>query len=206
MRATPPTLSDVLFGKARGAVLGLLYGHADQSFYYREIVRRLANVSRGTLQRELDTLSNLGLVSRTTSGNQVYYSANRNHPIFPELYTLVAKTVGVVHSLRSALSNIEDRITIAFVYGSFARQEETAASDIDLLVIGTATLDEVLDAVAAAGTSTGRIINPSVYSMREFKPKLASGNHFLSSVVRGPKVFLIGNEVELRKMGRVRVA
>ena len=94
MRATAHALADVLFGKGRGAILALLYGHPDQSFYYRQITRQLDGVSDGALHRELGTLYRLGLIDRTTVGKQVFYRVNRNHPVFPELRALVAKTVG----------------------------------------------------------------------------------------------------------------
>jgi len=206
MRATTGALADMLFGKARGAILALLYGHSDQSFYYRQLTRQLESVSAGTLQRELDTLSHLGLIDRSTVGKQVFYQANRKHPVFPELRALVAKTVGVFHSLSSALSPLAKRISLAFVYGSLARQEEKAESDIDLMIIGKVTLEDALAQLAEAEQSLSRSVNPTLYSVAEFKSKLASGNHFLNSVVRDKKVFLIGDEDELRKMGGVRMA
>jgi predicted nucleotidyltransferase len=206
MRARPGALADVLFGKGRGAILALLYGHPDQSFYYREMTRRLNVVSVGTLQRELDTLSQLGLIDRSTIGKQVFYRANRNHPVFPELRALVAKTVGAIQVLGSALAPLTERISLAFIYGSVARQEEKADSDIDLLIVGKVTLDDVLAHVGKAEASLGRAVNPTVYSLTEFKKKLASGNHFLNSVVGGEKLFLIGDEDELRKVGGIRLA
>lgn len=206
MRANSNHLADVLFGKGRGALLALLYGHPNQSYYYRQITRQLSDTSRGTLQRELETLSHLGLVERTSIGKQVFYRANEKHPVFPELRALVAKTVGAIHILRQALEPIADRIAIAFIYGSLARQEEKAESDIDLLVVGRVTLEDVLESVGELERSLARAINPMVYSPVEFKAKLAGGNHFLNSVVRGEKIFLIGDERELRKVGRVRLA
>jgi len=95
MRADVDALGDVLFGKARGALLVLLYGHPDQSFYYRQITRQLEGVSAGSVQRELDTLSRLGLITRLVVGKQVFYQANQNHPVFAELRALLSKTVGV---------------------------------------------------------------------------------------------------------------
>ena len=206
MRASDRGLSDVLFGQGRGAVLALLYGHPDERFYYRQIVRQLSGLSSGTIQRELDVLSGVGLITRSTVGNQVFYSANTNHPVYTELRGLVIKTVGAIEVLRTALSKLADRVSVAFVYGSVARQEERAESDIDLMVIGTATLEDVLGVVSGVEASLGRTVNPTVYSTREFKKKLADGNHFLTSVLRGDKVFLFGDEHELRKVGRVRVA
>jgi uncharacterized protein len=206
MRAEVGAVADMLFGKGRGAILALLYGHPDQSFYYRQITRQLNGVSVGTVQRELDTLSQLGLIDRSTVGKQVFYRANRNHPIFPELRALVAKTVGTSQVLSSALAPLEDRISLAFIYGSMARQAEKAESDIDLLIVGKVKLEDVLTYLGDVESSLGRAVNPTVYSVAEFKTKLASGNHFLNSVVRGDKVFLIGDEDELRKVGGIRLA
>lgn len=206
MRAEPAKAADVLFGKGRGAILGLLYEHPDQSFYYRQMTRELAGVSAGTLQRELDTLAGIGLIERSMIGNQVFYRANRNHPIFPELRTLVAKTVGIVPLLRSKLASLADRIAVAFVYGSVARHQERAESDVDVMIIGTAKLEDVLAKLGNLEALLRRAVNPSVYSPAEFRKKLKSGNHFLKSVIRGEKVFLLGDEDELRKVGGIRLA
>jgi uncharacterized protein len=197
MRAEAGALADVLFGKGRGAILALLYGHPDESFYYRQITRQLGGVSVGTLQRELDTLSQLGLIDRSTVGKLVFYRANRNHPVVPELRALVAKTVGAIQVLSLALARLADRISLAFIYGSVARQEEKAESDIDMLIVGKVTLEDMLTQLGDVEPSLGRAVNPTVDSVAEFKTKLASGNHFLNSVVRGDKVFLIGDEDEL---------
>jgi predicted nucleotidyltransferase len=196
MRAKP-TLADVLFGKGRGAILGLLYGHPDRSFYYRQLTRELGGISVGTIQRELETLSQLELVTRSAIGNQIFYQANRSHPVFSELRALVAKTVGAFQELNSALAPMADRILLAFVYGSMARQEDKAESDIDLMVIGEVKLEEVLDRLSPVEKTLGRPVNTTLYGTAEFSSKLASGNHFLNSVVSGDKVFLIGGEDEL---------
>ncbi len=206
MRACSKTVADILFGKGRGAILGILYEHPDQSFYYRQLTRELKDLSVGTLQRELETLSQLGLIQRSMVGNQVFYRANRSHPVFPELRALVAKTVGATAMLRAALAPLADRISVAFVYGSMARQQERAESDIDVMVVGRATLEDVLAALANIEASLRRAVNPTVYSVSEFKSKLARGNHFLKSVMGREKIFLIGDEDELRKMGGIRLA
>ena len=198
--STQRGLADFLFGRTRGAVLALLYGRADQSFYTRQIAREV-DVSVGTVQRELENLSKVGLIVRNSVGNQVFYQANREAPIFREMRALVNKTVGVVSVLRSALQVLSKRIVVAFVYGSVAREEETAQSDIDLMVVGDATLDEVLSRIAAVEKVIGRPIYPTVYSRVEFRSKLASGNHFVNSVLKGKKVFLLGDEDELGKVG-----
>jgi predicted nucleotidyltransferase len=203
--STQNGLADLLFGRTRGAILALLYGHADQSFYTRQIAREV-DVSVGAVQRELESLSKVGLIVRTSVGSQVFYHANRDAFVFREMQGLVNKTIGVFSVLRSALQPLAKRVLAAFVYGSVAREQETAQSDVDLMVVGKATLDEVLSRFSTVEKSIGRPINPTVYSVAEFKSKLASGNHFLTAVLKGQKVFLLGDEDELRKVGGVRLA
>lgn len=202
--STATNLADLLFGRTRGAILALLYGRADQTFYTRQIAREV-DASVGTVQRELENLTRVGLVSRKSVGSQVFYQANRHAPVFPELQTLVNKTVGVFSMLRSALEPISKQIRVAFVYGSVARQAETDKSDLDLMVVGKATVDDVLSHLANVEKSVGRPINPTLYSDSEFRRKLADGNHFLNSVLKGPKVFLVGDDDELGKVGGVRL-
>lgn len=197
-------LGDVLFGSTRGAVLALLYGRADQSFYTRQIARDV-DASVGAVQRELETLARIGLIVRTSSGNQVFYQANGSSPVFSEMRGLINKTVGAFSVLRSAFEPLSKRIAVAFVYGSTARQEETAQSDIDVMVIGSVKLEEVLSRLSGVETVLGRPVNPTVYSIAEFKSKLASRNHFVNSVLKGNKVFLRGDEGELRKVGGIRL-
>ena len=198
-------LADLLFGRTRGAILALLYGRADQSFYTRQIAREVDG-SIGAVQRELENLSKVGLIVRKALGSQVFYQANRDAPVFREMHALVNKTIGIFSVLRSALHPLAKRVLVAFVYGSVAREQETAQSDVDLMVVGKATLDEILSRLYAVEKSIGRPINPTVYSVEEFKSKLASGNHFLTAVLRGQKIFLLGDEDELRKVGGVRLA
>lgn len=205
MRAKARSVGDVLLGKGRGAILGLLYEHPDQSFYYRQLTRELRSLSAGTLQRELGTLTRLGLIERSTLGKQVFYRANRVHPVFPEVRALVSKTVGLIARLGSALAPLADRISIAFIYGSIARQEERSESDVDLMIIGGALLEDVLGKLANVEASVRRAVNPTVYSVSEFKTRLSAGNHFLNSVMRDQKIFLIGDEDGLRKMGGIRM-
>jgi len=198
-------LADLLFGRTRGAIMALLFGHADQSFYTRQIAREV-DASVGAVQRELENLSKVGLIVRNSVGSQVFYQANRDAPIFREMQGLVNKTVGIFSVLRSALHPLAKRVLVAFVYGSVAREEETAQSDVDLLVVGKATLEEVLSRLSTVEKTIRRPINSTVYSVAEFKSKLASGNHFLTAVLKGQKVFLLGDEDELRKVGGVRLA
>src|SRR5207249_4919718 len=165
-----------------GAILALLYGRADQSFYTRQIAREV-DASVGAVQRELENLSKVELIVRKSVGSQVFYQANRDTPIFPEMRALVNKTAGVFSVLRSALHPLSKQIVAAFVYGSLAREEESAQSDIDLMVVGNASLDQVLSRLSKVEKGIGRPINPTVYSVAEFKSKLATGNHFLTAML-----------------------
>jgi predicted nucleotidyltransferase len=200
MRTASEPLGDLIFGQTRGRILARIFGHPDEKFYVRQIARD-SGTSVGTVQRELETLFQTGLIVRSMSGRQVYYQANRNHPVFAEIRSLVAKTVGIFQILRSALTPFADRVSLAFLYGSVARRAEGAESDVDLMVVGDVTLDEILAQSAPAERAIGRTINPTVYSTNEFKAKLQGGNHFLRSVMRGEKVILIGDEDEFGKMG-----
>jgi predicted nucleotidyltransferase len=193
MRTSSSVLGDLLFGQARGCVLRLLFGQPDQAFYVRQIARD-ANMSAGAIQRELESLAQVGLIERSTSGHQVYYRANRSHPVYPEMHALVAKTMGIFPLLASALAPLAARISQAFVYGSVASRSEGAESDVDLMIVGEVSLDEVLAQLAPIESQIGRPINPTLYSVSDFKTRIKSGNHFLRSVMQGEKVFLIGEE------------
>jgi uncharacterized protein len=204
MRTTLTSVGDLLFGQTRGRVLALLYGAPDETLFVRQIARQV-ETSVGTVQRELNLLADAGLIKRSTVGNQVFYQVNQEHPEYPELRALLAKTAGVFQMLKTALAPLSSRIDVAFVYGSVARGEERATSDIDLMVIGAASLDEVLDAVSPVEKQLGRPVNPTIYSIEDLKTRLLSGNHFLQSLKKSKKVFLIGDEDEFRKAGTTRV-
>lgn len=192
MRSLSDTISSRLFGRVRSSVLSLLLLNSDISMYFREI-ERAVGMGRGAVQRELDNLVQSGIVVRSKQGNQVYYQANHKSPVFAELKSLMIKTTGVADVLREVLKPFQSHIETAFIYGSFARGTEHADSDVDVMVIGDLTFSEVVDALALAQESIGREINPSVYPVDEFVRRVSSGNHFLTSSVGEPKIFLIGD-------------
>jgi predicted nucleotidyltransferase len=205
MSAPPKNLADMLFGQTRGRILALLFDVPDRAFYGREIAR-LTNSSSGTVRRDLGTLAHFGLVLKSTVGHQVFYRANSSHSIFNEMQSLLAKTAGIYHSLRRALEPLAEQIDFAIVYGSTVRGDSLADSDIDVMVIGDATLDDVLQRLRPVENILGRAVNPTTFSLQEFQAKLQRGNHFLSAVLRGKKIVLIGDEDEFAKMGGVRLA
>src|SRR5262249_43090610 len=144
---------------------------------------RAIGSGHGAVQRELKQLTQLGLVVRGKQGNQVLYRANAKNPIFPELRSLIAKTVGTHDVVRAALATLGTEVEVAFVYGSVARHEEKPDSDVDLMVLGDAAFSDVVAALNAAQKTLGREINPTVYPVSEFRSKIATGNHFLKNVL-----------------------
>lgn len=160
----------------------------------------MVGAGHGALQRELKHLTDMDLIVRTTRGNQVLYRANSQSPIFSEIKSLITKTVGIHDVIRSALASLGSEIQIAFVYGSVARQKERANSDVDLMVLGNAPFSDVVLALGPAQTVLGREINPTVFPVSEFRSKLAARNHFLRSVMREKRLFVLGTEHELAKL------
>ena len=197
--------SGSLFGHTRSALLATLYGHADQSFYLRQLVR-VVGAGHGALQRELKHLTDMGLIVRRVQGNQVLYQANSQSPIFSEIRSLITKTVGTHDAIRSALMSLGSQIQIAFVYGSVARQKERANSDVDLMVLGNAAFSDVVSALSPTQRALGREINPTVFPVSEFRSKLAAGNHFLRSVMKEKRLFVVGSENELTNLAAKRLA
>ena len=181
------------------AILALLYGRPDEAFYLRELARS-SGTTASSLQRDLAALARAGIVVRTVRGHQVYFRANRACPVFDELRGLVVKTFGVAEVLKEALRPLVHRIDAAFVYGSVARGEERTGSDIDLLVVGEAGFGEVIEALAAAQRRLGREINPTTFPRGEFAQKVRAGNHFLATVLKEAKLFLIGGDHDLGQL------
>ncbi len=194
-----------LFGQTRSRVLSLLFGHPDESFYLRQIAR-LASVGLGAAQRELYHLWQAGIIQRKVQGRQVYFQANRQSHLFAELQGLVLKTVGAVGVLKSALADLEKRIEAAFLFGSLTKGASDGQSDIDVMVVGEVRFAEAVAALAPAQKSLMRDINPVIFPGDEFRHKVAQGDHFLITVLRGPKIFLIGSDHELTRLGKKRLA
>lgn len=200
---TRSALSDTLFGRTRGAVLAVLFGHVSESYYLRQLAR-MTGIALGPVQRELRQLVDAGLVTKETLGRHTMYSANEANPIFAEMRTLVAKTVGIRDVLLAALLPLKSKIAFAFVYGSVARSRERQKSDVDLMIVGAVNFADVVERVSGAQKTLNREINPTVYTPNEFKTKLR-GN-FLKTVLSEQKIFLIGDENDLRELGQQSMA
>ncbi len=190
-------LADALFSTIRQRVLAFLFGQPERSFFATELIG-LAGGGSGAVQRELARLAQSGLVTVSRVGTQKHFQANPAAPIFAELCAIVQKTVGLAEPLREALAPLTGRISAAFVFGSVAKRSDTAASDIDVLVL-SASLDyaEVFAALQAAEAKLGRSVNPTVYTPANWRRKRRDGNAFVSKVAAQPKLFLIGTEDDL---------
>ena len=190
-----------LFGKTRQAVLALLYGQADKSFYTKQILDGV-KIGRGTVQRELKNLTDTGIIIREVQGRQVYYHANEKCPIFEELKSIVRKTFGVADVIRQSLASSARRIRVAFIFGSVARSADDQRSDVDLMVVGRISFGDVVSLLGPAEEKLAREINPIVYPIAEFKKKVKADHHFVKTVLEEEKIFVIGDENELRRLAK----
>ena len=191
------SLADALFSGTQQRVLGLLFGQPERSFYATELIN-LAGIGSGAVQRELARLAQSGLVTVRPVGNQKHYQANPASPIYDELCGVVRKTVGLAEPLRAALAPLATHIKAAFVYGSVAKKEDTARSDIDLMLVSdTLTYGDTVLALQAASELLGREVNPNIFTPQDFAKRLKEGGSFVSRVMAQPKVWLIGGEHDL---------
>jgi len=192
-------LSEILSSKIRAEIFRLLHGVNSAELHMREIERR-SGCAIGTVQSELKKLLRLDLVIKRKDGNRLYYRANRDHPLYPDIHALVVKSNGLVDILRQALDR-KKGIELAFVFGSFARHDEKAASDIDLLIIGRIGLRELSPILADVTEQVSREINPYIMTRSEFVKRKQTKEHFVVQLLDSPKMFIIGNENGLEAMG-----
>ncbi len=195
-------LADALFTKTQQRVLSLLYGKPDTAFYTNQIVR-YANMGSGTVARELTRLAQASLLTTRQEGNQLYYQANAKNPVYNELLGIVKKTFGLVDVLIDALSPIAHQMDLAFVYGSLAKGNATAQSDIDLLIVTEhLAYADVMAMLTEAESSLARKVNPSIYSAQQIQQKLAEQNAFIQRVLTQEKIWLKGNQDDLGKFAQ----
>jgi len=187
---------DLLFGRYRRQVLGLLLLRPGESLYVRQIAR-LTGVPAGSLHRELSSLESVGLLLRERSGNQVRYRVNRAHPIHKELAEIFRKTSGLADLIRDALTPVAGQISVAFVFGSIARDDATVDSDVDLFVLGAVSLVDVVGTLAPLHERLGRTVNPVVMTPAAFRKQRKFGDRFIRRVMSEPKIFVFGDADDL---------
>ena len=200
-----PQLVEILFGAYRRQILALLLLRPDKSFHGREIAR-LTEVPVGSLHRELKLLTETGLLRRMPMGNQVRYQAEQRCAIYPELAGIFWKTTGLANVLRDLLAPLHKQITLALIFGSVAGGNARTNSDVDLLVIGSVSFTDVVEACHAGTLRLHREVNPVVMSDSVFQAKHLQHDRFISRVANEEKIILIGDTNEFGKFGEDRAA
>jgi len=200
------SVGDALFTKTQQKVLGLLFGKPDKSFYTNEIMRWAA-MGRGTVSRELERMVGAGLLSVTRGGNQNHYQANANNPVYSELVSIVKKTFGVADEIRARLKPLDEKIDLAFIYGSISKGTETSASDVDLMLVGKSlNYSDVLDLFLPSEELLQRSINPTIYTKPDFDKKIKEGNSFIVRVMEQPKILIKGVINDVRESSKDKSA
>lgn len=192
-------LVDIVSSRVKAELLRLLFGLSQPELHLRELGRQ-SGLSLSTVQQELRRLTRVGLVTARKDGNRVYYRANPDHPVHRDLCALVLKTDGLAGVLQPALKTPD--VNVAFVFGSVARGDTGAGSDVDLMVIGEVGLRKLTSLLSGIAGRVGREINPHVMTSEEFAKRKADRDHFVTSVVGSPKLFVKGTEHELETMGQ----
>jgi predicted nucleotidyltransferase len=192
-------LAVIVASRVKAEIFRLLFGLRRPELHLREIVRQ-SGLSLGTVQQELKGLTAVGLLKSRRDGNRVYFSANPDHPAHRELAALVLKTNGLAGVLGKALTDPE--VQLAFVFGSIARGETHAESDVDLMVIGSIGLRGLTKLLSGVAEVVGREINPHILTLEEFRERKRTKDHFVTSVLAAPMLFVKGTEHELAAMGQ----
>jgi len=191
----PSRMLEALLPRARMAVLTALLTYADRQWHLRALARE-TGLSAPAVREEANNLAEAGIILRERSGNRVYYRANVESPIFNELLSIIVKTAGVAGPLREALRPLAAKIELAYIYGSFANGTADAKSDVDVMVVGEASMLEVVGALVEASDKLAREVNPTVYSPREYAEALEEGEGFVHEVHHGARIPLIGDSDE----------
>ena len=187
------SLGQVLFPlQYRRRLLGVLCMHAGQWFHLRELERLTSAASVGSIKKELDVLTAVGLLKVRKVGNQTQFCANADHPVYPELLGLVRKSIGLVDVLSTALAPTAAQIRVAFVYGSMAQGTETPHSDVDVLILGEVGFGEAMNALYDSQATLGREINPKVMTPAEWAQRKTSGDSFVQDLLQKPMLFVLG--------------
>jgi predicted nucleotidyltransferase/DNA-binding transcriptional ArsR family regulator len=193
-------IADALFTSAQQKLLALLFVQVDKAFHLNEIIR-LTGLGSASAQRELKRLDDAGLILSERIGNARLFRPNRNSPVYPELHGLIQKTMGLVGVLRAELQPLSPAQNIAFVFGSIAKGEETADSDVDLMLVGESiSYGALLSALAPAEQALGRKISPTFYTHAEFAKRIQEQQHFLMRVLELPKIFILRDSDDLRRI------
>ncbi|WP_414661078.1 nucleotidyltransferase domain-containing protein [Horticoccus sp. 23ND18S-11] len=192
-------LADFVRSPVRAELLRVFFGLRRGTLYRAELIK-LMPFAKESVETQLKALKDMRLIVTEKDGNRVYYSANQLHPLYPDLRSIVLKTVGLRDVLTSALTDKE--IEFAFVFGSIASMTDKPESDVDLMVIGDVTEFRLAQLLRGVGDQVGREINPHVYTRNEVTRRVESNDHFLKDVLQKPKLFLSGDEHEFDRLAQ----
>ena len=187
---------EALFSETRSRLLALLLLNPNQQYHLRELARQV-DTGFSTLQRELDRLKKARLILSTKKQNKHFYRANTLHFVYPSLKELLDSTLGPVGVVHRALRPTAGDIEVAFIFGSIATDTASDASDIDLLIVGEVSLENIIGRLRKAEKQLNREINPSIFSADDFRKRYLEESPFLLDIVEKPKKFVIGGENEL---------
>ena len=185
-------IAKIFRSKTRKELFRLYFTNPDKEYYLREL-ERILGIPVSMVRKELLHLEQDGVFSSKKRGNLTYFYVNKDYPLFEELKSIVEKTIGVRGLLKQTLQKIK-KIEIAFIYGSYAKKEESATSDIDLFIIGDINEDALVTVIRKAEKILKREINYSLYSRLDFQKKKQEGDSFIQELIKDPKIFLIGHE------------
>jgi predicted nucleotidyltransferase len=185
-----------IFGsRIRAKILGWFFTHPEESFFVRQIATILRE-DPTNLSREMSKLENLGILTSKKIGNTKHFQANPHCAFFRELKGLVLKTAGVAGQIKVALERLTG-VQFAFIYGSYAKGEEKAHSDVDLMIIGDVDVNQLDPLASSLEKRLGREVNYLLFSQVEFQAKKRAKDGFLMDVLGEVKIMVIGNENEL---------
>lgn len=195
------SIATALFSESQIRVFRWLFGQPDRAFHLSEL-RRLTGLGSASLQRELNRLAATGLVQSERVGNLRRFQANLHSPVFNELVTLTRKTISLEPMLREALQPLLPRLQAAWIYGSMAKQTDTAQSDIDIMLIGeNLLLSDILERLLPLEPQLGRKINPTCYTPADFQRRRAEADSFVNRILSQPFLPLIGDPNEFGRAG-----
>ena len=188
-------ISRIYKSKTRKELFRLYFTNPDNEYYLREL-ERLLDIPVSMIRNELINLEKDGIFISRKKGNLIFYYLDKNYPLFDELKSIVSKTIGVQGLLKEILQKLKG-VEFAFIYGSFAKKEENAKSDIDVLIAGSIDESKLLSNVRGLEEAIKREINYTLFTKAEFKKKVKGRDSFILDVIKNPKIFLVGNKNEL---------
>lgn len=194
---------EFMFSPYRRQALAVLFLRPDEQFHVREL-ERMTGVSAGSLHRELNAMAESGLLLRENIGNQVFYRANTECSIYEELASIFRKTIGLTSLLQDALSDLADKIEVAFVFGSMASGRQAAGSDLDICVLGEVSLRDVVKALSPVQETLQREINPVVMTPKKFSDQSRTKDRFVTRVLSEPILFVKATRDELAELAEGR--